>query len=383
MRKKLLIENDISELDDFRKILLLNKKKINSDNVEFYDDNGNDYEDIIEITPDGIIFNFNDLEQFLKFFFPNTYGEEGGDSEWDARNYDSMYYDSYDWSDDCYDRSSDDWDEGYAFGYICNEGIVKLRELISIVSPSLLKYFKTNNNNQVVISEGPSEIASTLGNIFSRIDDDITEIICDSKSKMLGKVAPEYIENTFCDGLKPLGIVNWRNKCFNTYFISWGSLVQMYLDKGDFSDNALNVMFNYIDKHFNDHPPVYYEVEYNVFDQQMYDDFSCDRMVQLIENYIERAHVDFNPKYVESVNNILKLGLFSPKIIPGGDNTYYIKVKSIDPETLQTKYVIGRDRWMSSSKYGLAPVDEVINIATQPGLFDQTEFRVDPTWSQR
>jgi len=380
MRKKLIIEEEIKELDDFQKILLLNKKKLSYDDVLFMDDNRNDYDNIIDITADGLIFNFDDLEQFLKFFFPDIYGEEGGDSEWDARNYDSMYYNNYDWSDECYSRSNDEWNEGYSFGYICGEGIVKLRELISIVSPSLLKYFKTNNNNQVTIYGGDAEIASTLDNFFSRIGDDISEIICTSKSKMLDKIAPEYIENAFCDGLKPLGIQNLDGRiknCFNTYFVSWGSLVQMYLDKGDFSENALNVMFKYIDKHFKGHLPTYYEIEYNIFDQQMYDDFACEDMVQLIEKYVEKAQEDFNPKYIESVDKISKLGLFDTKRIPG-DEEYYIKVKSIDPETLMVTFYISKNYYMGyGGKYGNAPVDEVINLATQPGLFNPYEFRVD------
>ena len=100
MTKKLIIEEEIKELDDFQKILLLNKRKLSYDDVSFLDNNGNDYDNIIDITADGLIFNFDDLEQFLKFFFPDIYGEEGGDSEWDARNYDCMYYNTYDWSDE-------------------------------------------------------------------------------------------------------------------------------------------------------------------------------------------------------------------------------------------------------------------------------------------
>jgi hypothetical protein len=35
MKKRLLIENDIDELEDFRKILLLNKKKLDYNDVMF------------------------------------------------------------------------------------------------------------------------------------------------------------------------------------------------------------------------------------------------------------------------------------------------------------------------------------------------------------
>ncbi len=72
MRKRLLIENDISELDDFQKILLLNKRKLSSDEVEFKSDNYKDKIDInlVRAQHDGLLFDFDDLDQFLKFFFP-------------------------------------------------------------------------------------------------------------------------------------------------------------------------------------------------------------------------------------------------------------------------------------------------------------------------
>ena len=38
MKKRLLVENDIDEMTDFQKILLLNKRKLNSDDVEFKSD---------------------------------------------------------------------------------------------------------------------------------------------------------------------------------------------------------------------------------------------------------------------------------------------------------------------------------------------------------
>jgi hypothetical protein len=378
MRKRLLIENDISELDDFRKILLLNKKKINSDDVEFIDSDGDYYRDIIEITPDGIVFNFDDLEQFLKFFFRETYAE-GSDSEWDARVYDIMYYNQYDFSSDCYDRSSDEWSEGYILYDFCDESLGKLKELMGIIAPSSLQYFSDDENR---IKSGEGVITSIIDKVFKTFQDEATEIICNAKSRVLSSEVSDYIEKTFCNGLEPFGIVDRKGSCFNSYFMPWSSLIQMYLYDGDFSKNALDVMFNYIDKNFKSHPPAAYEIENEIFDSKKFEEISCEYLVNLVDEYIESALEEFNPEYIESMNKLAKLNLFNAKLIPGTENTY-MKVKSVDTETLQTKYVIGRDRWMYDAKYGSAPVDEVISMVTQPGLFDQTEFRVDPTYSQR
>jgi hypothetical protein len=376
MKKRLLIENDIPELSDFQKLLLLNKGKLDYEDVEFIDEDGENYPDIIEVTKDGLLFNFDDLEGFLKFFFPDSYGKnsEGGDGEWDARNFDSMYYGNYDFGDDCYNRSSDDWDEGYTLAYFCGEAVVKLRELISIVSPNSLKYFKDDKLS------GEGELTEVLDAFFPKMEDDISDIDCSARQYMLRDEASDYIGEKFCNGLKPFGIENWGRsrftECFKTYFISWGSLVQLYLYDGEFDGDVLDVMFTYIEKNFNDHPPIYYEIEYNIWDQEKYNEYACKRYIDVIDYYLEDARERYHPKYIKEMERLSKLDLFKRKKIPG-DNKYYIQVHNLDPETMKVKYTIFRD-WGYDSKPGLTTVDDVIAIATQPGLFDQMDFRTEP-----
>ena len=379
MKKRLLIENDINKLDDFQKILLLNKGKLSYDDVEFKNSEGDDFGDIIEVTQSGLIFNFNDLEQFLKFFFPNEYG--GGDEgEWDARYYDLMYYNSYDWTSECWDRRSDDWREGYTLGYLCTKAIVKLKDLIGIIAPSGLKNFSEDGTK---IVGGEDEITKILSVYFKDIDDEIDSVLCNAKDTHLRNVAPSYIEDKYCDSLKPFGIENWGGKtqtCFRTYFLSWGNLIQMFLYDGDFSENALDTMFKYL-KNFRGHAPTYYELEYEIFDSSEFEKLSCDGFVEIIDGYIEDAIENSHPEYIETMDKLNSLNLFNVKKVPGTENTF-IKVKTVDIETLLAKYVVGEGTWQFNAKYGVSPVDEVISIATQPGLFDPTEFRVDPKPNQ-
>jgi hypothetical protein len=381
MKKRLLIENDLPELSDFQKLLLLNKGKLDYEDVEFIDGDGENYPNIIEVTKDGLLFNFDDLEDFLKFFFPDSYGKnsEGGDGEWDARNFDSMYYGNYDFGDDCYNRSSDDWDEGYTLAYFCNEALMKLHELIGLVSPQSLKYFKIDGD-KIQISTGEGELTEVLDAFFPKMEDDISDIDCSARQYMLRDEASEYIGEKFCNGLKPFGIENWGKsrftECFKTYFISWGSLVQLYLYDGEFDGDVLDVMFKYIEKNFRDHPPIYYEIEYNIWDQEKYNEYACKRYIDVIDYYLEDARETYHPKYIEGMQRLSKLDLFKRKKIPG-NNRNYIQVLNLDPVTMKVKYMvyndIGYDR-----KQGLTTVDEVIAMATQPGLFNQMDFRVDP-----
>lgn len=376
MKRRLLIEQDIDQLDDFRKILLLNKKKLNIDDIEFYDKNGEDYRNIIEVTPHGLLFHFDDLEQFLKFFFPQTY-EEGSEGEWDAKHYDLMYYGRYDFSERCYD--SEDWNEGYFFGYFCDKALLELKSLINIFDPSLANYIVKDNNGRVKIKDDKGfDIATLLNKYFPRIDENVSNIVCEAKSKSVSEGATELMEKYFCNGLHSMGIENWsKNYCFRTYFITWGNLVQMYVESGDFTEPLLDVLFAHTELNFKKHPPIYYEIEYDVWNEDIFQQESCERLTDLFEGYIEDAIDEYDQEYIEIMQKLNKVGLLTKKSIPGTSNLW-IQALSVDPETKKVKYKLGTGSWMSNTKYGESTVDEVISIATQPGLFDPTEFRIDP-----
>ena len=382
MRKRLIVEDEVKQLNDFQKLLLLNKGKLDYEDVEFIDEDGENHPNIVEVTKDGLLFNFDDLEQFLKFFFPETYGKnaDGGDGEWDAVNYDNMYYGNYDFADECYSRSSDDWNEGYVLGNLCGEAMNKLYELVGLISPQSLKNFKVDGDN-IQISTGEELLTQLLDSFFPKMEDEMVEIDCGGRQYMLRDEASNYIGEKFCNGLKPLGIENWGKskftECFKTYFISWGNLVQLYLYDGEFDGDALDVMFNYIEKNFKDHPPVYYEIEYNVWDRDKYNDYTCERYIKVIDYFLEEARESYHPDYIKEMERLNKLDLFNRKKIPG-NNKYYIQVLNLDPVTMKVKYLVHQEQWGYERKPGITTVDEVIAMATQPGLFDQMDFRVDP-----
>ena len=150
MEKRLIVEDEVKQLNDFQKILLLNKGKLDPDEVEFYNTYDLETDDLVEVTPHGLMFHFDDLEQFLKFFFPGIYGENSSDGEWDARNYDSMYYGSYDFYERCSETAYDDWREGYTLGYFCEPALIKLKNLVYLLDPSMSEYFKEKNGKLMI-----------------------------------------------------------------------------------------------------------------------------------------------------------------------------------------------------------------------------------------
>ena len=182
MKKRLLIEQDIDQLDDFRKILLLNKKKLDYNDVEFQTEDGKGFKDTIEVTPHGLMFHFDDLEQFLKFFFQETYQE--GDGEWEAENYDRMYYGLWDFYGNCQDRAYDDWTEGYTLQYFCQPAMSKLKQLALMLDPSMSENFIQINNPRISY-EGGGDLPTLLDQFFPKLSDEIDEIVCTGKDRAL------------------------------------------------------------------------------------------------------------------------------------------------------------------------------------------------------
>ena len=376
MRKRLLIEEDIDELEDFRKILLLNKKKLDYNDVVFYNSEGKDFRDIIEVTPHGLLFHFDDLEEFLKFFFQETY-QEGSDGEWDAGNYDRMYYGNWDFYSECQDRAYDDWMEGYTLNYFCDSAMLKLKKLAEFLEPSTSEDFVRNNNGSLRY-DGEGELPTILDKFFPGLGDKIDEIVCRGKDRATSSGAQELIENTYCDGLKKFGIENWGSSrltnCFKTYFISWGNLVQMYIDTSDFEVPLLDTMFRVIEKGFSNHPPEYYEIEYSVWDNEIFEFETCEKLEDLMDEYIEKAQEEINSDYIEAMRKLGELKLFEFKQLP--DKKHYLKVEKVDPETLKVTFRVSPNRQNYYSKMGVSDVESVIAMATQPGLFDPTEYRI-------
>jgi len=376
MRKRLLIENDVSELDDFQKILLLNKRKLSSDEVEFKSDKYEDNIDInsVRVQHDGLLFDFDDLEAFLKFFFPEVF-EEGSDGQWDAQNYDRMYYGSYEWYYECSDRSTDDWSEGYVLGYFCNQASLKLKKLLKIIAPSLVDSISEDGKR----IDNESEITDVLDKFFSRFGDEANDIICSAKANATEEGSKQAILTAYCETLSEFGIEKWGKWCFGLYFISWGNLVQLYVENGEFDKKAIDVILESIDKKFRHTLPDPYEMEGYFMDDDIFNSESCQKLEDLVDVYIEKAEEDLNPDYIAVMGKLTKLGLFSNagKEIPG-QKGLRIKVQEVDPETLKVKYIVGSNSYFGDRQYGLSTVDSVIAMATQPGLFNPADFRIQP-----
>ena len=368
-------EFDPEELNDFRKILAINKRKLDPEDVWFEDSEGKDYNNIIEVTQDGLLFHFEDLEQYLKFFFPRTY-EEGTDSEWDAQNYDRMYYGQWSFYDEFSDRSSDDWGEGYVVNSFSHGNMSLLKDLIEMVSPSLLsKISYYNNSEKKQISDNDSKLITDFLTTLN-IDDELVDVYIDAQVNATEEASKQGVRDTYCNCFYDIGIENYSRYCFKTYKLDWGSAILLYARFGTEDDLLLDLLFDATDNNSRNHLPEYYEMQYNYWDREKFDETFYPGVDKILEKKISDIleNEDYNPKYFKTIDAISRIGGVGTWI-ESKDKKFKIKVRDIDPKTAKITYDISANAWGGKMKLAKSDIKVLLNYLNQGHLFDPTEYR--------
>jgi len=371
MRRKRYILEQEEELTDFKKILLINKKKLPYDDVEFYDSKDNDFSNVIEVTQDGLIFTFDGLKDYLEFFFPDEY-VENSEGEYDAINYEYMYSGNYDFRNEYWDRVSDDWNEGYVTGHFNKEHYEILSKIFRTYSPRLYSLINSGKKGEKL----DKEIANFLES-FPRVRDDIESAYVDAHVAAVENEVKEGIEKTYCDFLSPIGIKRYSERyCFWKYELPWGSAMMIYARYGDTNDNLLDLLFDAIKKTNLRHLPYYYEMQYNFFNQDDFNEVFNPEVTSALENFYETLLEDdsYSKKYLETIDKVLQLGGFD-LWIRTKDGKYKIKITDVDKDTLKVTYFISDTTWDMNVKRGVTDIDSIYNLLYQQSMWSPKEFR--------
>jgi len=374
-KKRFLYEQEEDvELNDFQKILALNKKRISRFDVEFYNSKGEDFSDTIEVTQDGLMFTFDGLKDFLQFFFPNEY-EENSDGEYDAINYETMYDGRWDWYNDFYDRTQDDWSEGYMVGSMTSVSLQKLKEILNYVAPQIGKHIE-EKGGVYSISGGESETAITdfLGTLG--FEDEITDAYLDAQVAAVSDSAPEYIQKEYCNCLTDIGIENYSSRhCFWKYEMDWGSAILLFARFGTENDKLLDLLFEAIKTSGVKHLPEYYEIQHYCYDGDAFNRVyvrELDKIFDKLEDRLESGEFQ-NEDYIELINKVSNIGGVGSWII-SKNKKFRIKIDNIDAETLKVEFSIIQNR-AGSIKKGRSTIDDIINLLNNESLFGPEEFR--------
>jgi len=382
MKKILRIfeQEEEEELTDFQKILALNKKKINPYDVEFFNSEGNDFSDVITVEQDGLMFTFDGLEEYLRFFFPEEYGEEDSDGYYEASNYDSMYRRSWTWDFD--DRSYDDWREGVIVETLTSDHLQIIYDVAKIVQPGLLTAFNKGADGklQVFGGDGVDRVGSFLDQVDTRISDDITTSYVDAEVAAVEGGIEKYIEDAYCNCLAPVGIEKYSERhCFWKYKLHWGDAIMLYPRFGTEGDSLLDLLFLAISKERISHLEEYYEIQYNVWDNEAFHGSFDHNVDNDLESFKDRVLEDYNEgtleKYFSVIDKINSTVGFDKYVkVPNSNAT--LLIKSVDKGTLKVKYAL-RDSKTYNVKYGESYIDDILNMVYNESLFDPMDYRLD------
>lgn len=373
LKKKFIFENDEEiEKTDFQTILDLNKKRISPYEVEFTNSEGKDFSDVIEVTRDGIVFKFNGVDEFLGFFFPDMYGEENSDGQYDAQAYEAMYDGRYHWYDEFSDRNYDDWSEGYLADYFKPDHLKLIKNLAKYLSPSIYSMIEKNNKG-VYQLKGEAENRKVCGFLETiKLSDEITSIYTNAQVQATVDATIQGIKDTYCDCLYEVGIRRYSDKyCFWKYELDWGSAILLFARFGTENDKLLDLLFEGIKKSPNiKHLPEYYEMQYNYWDDQKFNEVWEPEIKELLEKKLEDILEDgnLNIEYMKIIAKVSDLGGLG-RWLETKDKKYQIQMYSINDETNQISYSIKKkDEWRSKS--GKTDIDTLVNMFYNQFLFD-------------
>jgi hypothetical protein len=374
-KKRFLYEQEEEvELNDFQKILALNKRRISPSDVEFYNSEGKDFSDHIDITYDGILFNFDGLKDFLQFFFPDYY-EEGSDGEWDASTYEWMYRGNYDWYDEFYNRAYDDWREGYVVSAIKSESLKKLKEIFNYVAPHIGKYIEEKEGiYRVYHGDGELAITNFLGTLG--VDDEVSEAYIDAQVAAVRDTAPKYIKDNYCNCLADVGIENYSQRhCFWKYEMDWGSAILLFARFGTENDKLLDLLFEGIKNSNVSHLPEPYEIQHYCWDQDEFDRTyvrELDRVFNKLEEKLEDSDL-YNKEYLKVIDKVSRIGGVDTWI-KAKNQKVQVKINNIDPESLKIDFSVTQgNNW--SAKKGRSTIDDIINLLNNESMYGAEEFR--------
>ena len=377
LKKKFIFENDEEEPDDwsdYKNIMHLAKKRISPYRVTFETSDGKSFDDIIEVTHDGIVFTFsNGLEDYLKFFFPDVYADSE-DGEYDAKYYDVMYNGRWDWYNEFSDIDSNDWGEGYVTDRLRKNHLELIRDITKTISPRLYtKLSKMLEEGTPLESELNIEIRDFLETI--NIGDEITEAYTDANYAAVVDEVPKGIGDTYCDCLKYIGVERYSQKyCFWKYEMDWGSCMMLYARFGSDEDKLLDLLFEAIRKDNIRHLPVYYEMQHEFWDSQKFDETWNSGVERVLEKKLEEIQSDsekYDEKYIEVLDKVMELGGINTWITTK-DKKYEILIDNIEPTNSLITYKI-REPFKWQVKVGKTDIDSLISMIYNEKLFNMME----------
>jgi len=297
-----------------------------------------------------ITFSFDD-DEYIKLFDPSE------DDLWYYNVIDS-YYDTYEFVDDY--QAIEDFKEGYIEQFFRGENNVKLKEILSIVSPEDVD----------LDTDTKRENAGTK--LYNMFQDDVDNIISDftaEENQCRTRGFQKMIKDDFCNAFEPYNI--FTRSCLTEYYTSAGLLLDLYDTIGDKTLTIQELLFKIGSEMqiagWGEH---IYEIECNDFDYDSLDTYVSNYLDKIMEKLEDESqYVDIH-EYSELYKRLSGFKINNRYFTNYQRDFFY---KGIDPEDNKiTIQVFKKDGGLEDRSY---TEDEFNNFLVSPELFESKKTR--------
>lgn len=299
-----------------------------------------------------ITFRF-DEDDYIKLFNP---------SEEDLWYYNAItgYYDTYEWEDGY--QLTEDFNDGYFFSYMGDDNIEKIKQILSIISPSSVEL-----DTDTVKSEAGLKLYEMFENEIENIISDYTMEYNICKTNGFKKM----IKDDFCNAFYNDGI--FTKHCLIEYFTSAGLLLSLYDMMGDNTSTISELLFKIgSDKGIAGWADNIYEFGCDDFDQESFDSNTSIYLDKIMEKLEDESEYEDIYEYAELYKRLdSKFKINNRYTTKSGREFFY---KGINPKNNRILVeVFKKDEvGMENRSY---TEEEFENFLVSPDLFESKKRR--------
>ncbi len=226
-----------------------------------------------------ITFRF-DEEDYIKLFDPSD------DDMW-YYNVITSRYDSYEWEDSY--QATEDFEQGYIEQFFQGENKTKLKEILSIISPSSVP-LETDEQRMEAGERLLDMFGGEIGDIISEYTSEQNQCKTNGFNKM--------IKDDFCNAFYSYKIMT--RHCLTEYLTSVGLLLNLYDEVGDKTLSISELLFKIgSDMGLTGWSDYIYDIDCTDFDQESFDTYTSNKLDKIINKLEDESQYEDIYEYSE------------------------------------------------------------------------------------
>jgi hypothetical protein len=292
----------------------------------------------------------------IQFYNDDEYMELFNLDEDDKWAYDAVnnHYEGYEFMDSY--SFSEEWKEGYLFGYFNDDNIQLVQELLQFIAPNLVDFEDDEDKRR--------EVAKLLTKYF---DDEVENIIYEISSESNAAKTRGFNEEVnyqVCEAFSSYGI--FKKTCMRKYYTSVLMLMSFYKSAGDTTLTLSQLLSSVIDSSDYGWSDMMYEVQEVDFDEEGVNseiNRYVERMIEKAKDNPEFSNIEEYSEMVKRITNRYKIN--------SRYETKYGKeffIREFDPKTNKIHVQVSSKNGWEDRSY---TEEEFENFIVSPELFER------------